>query len=449
MEWIKLHFTTVNITGMLIALLAMLGVCIWAQSFRRKTYNIIGKRNFFFVLSIILLLAGIWSLSTHGLNFGLDFTGGTIIEAGFYSKVTSDQIRETIAEVNPEYENATIQIEKKEDSAGYEGITKVLIRVKELKQADNLKQPRGTKEALPEGKKEEKSQLEIQAEKIKITKPKIVKEEKIQTVIPSSAESYNQKLGSENVNNLIKHLNNRLGKVEIYKIESIGPVIGDELKKKAIFALLIALGTQLIYITLRFGNQLRYGLAADIAMAHDIIIMVGIYSIFSIFNKQIQADSPFLAALLTVIGYSIMDSIIIFDRIRENIKIYQKENFEKIVNISVNQTMTRSINTLATCLLSLFAIYFFGGATLKNFAFALLIGLTSGGYSSIFIASPLLVMLDKFVKNREAKTQEARRRQLLTQAEAKRKEKEAEKLKKETEGRKFKNKPEKYIGDKK
>jgi len=133
-----------------------------------------------------------------------------------------------------------------------------------------------------------------------------------------------------------------------------------------------------------------------LALVHDVIMMVGLYAFFGR-----EADSPFLAALLTVIGYSVMDSIVIFDRIRENLKSSSRASFETVVNQSVLQTMTRSINTLMTVLFTLLALYFFGGETLKNFAFALLIGVTSGAYSSIFIASPLLVIWEKWSRARE------------------------------------------------
>lgn len=209
---------------------------------------------------------------------------------------------------------------------------------------------------------------------------------------------------------LAKALNTNVYK---FKVESIGPIIGSELKQKAILAIIVALCIQLIYITLRFGNQVRFGLAADIALFHDLIIMTGIYSVV---GREI--DSPFLAAILTVIGYSVMDSIVIFDRIRENLKTLKKETYEEAVNISVNQTMTRSINTLLTVLLCLCALYFFGGETLKNFAFALLVGCTTGAYSSICIASPILVLIDNWVKKREAERVATRRAALAAAAQS-------------------------------
>ncbi|MBC5824895.1 MAG: protein translocase subunit SecF [Candidatus Eremiobacteraeota bacterium] len=170
-------------------------------------------------------------------------------------------------------------------------------------------------------------------------------------------------------------------------IRSVGPSLSREYLNRSLWALVIALVLQLLYIAFRFGNQLRFGIVADIALVHDVLVMVGIYAIA---NRK--ADDAFLAALLTVIGYSVMDTIVIFDRIRENGRIMTNVSYDSMVNTSLLQTMTRSVNTLLTVLITLFALYFFGGDTLKNFAFALIVGVTSGAYSSIFIASPLLVM---------------------------------------------------------
>lgn len=352
--------TTQELIYMLIALIAMLGVCYWAQSLKRRPRNIIGNRIFFFIFSLILITGSLYFISAKGLNYGLDFTGGTLLELGFTQMPQENLLHKSLVEYNPELSDAVIQLEKGPDGFEKSKLKKVLIRVKELKSK----------------------------EKTKIAKIK----------------------QSEEVDKLVSFLEQKFGKIEIIKTEHIGPVIGEELKKKAIWALLIALGIQLIYITLRFGSKMRYGLAADIAMAHDVIIMVGIYVVVGR-----QVDSPFLAAVLTIIGYSVMDSIVIFDRIRENLKLFKKSDFEETVNTSVNQTMSRSVNTLVTCLFTLFALYFFGGATLKNFAFALLIGITSGAYSSIFVASPILVVLDNFIKKKNLKKAEYRRTQLAAQ----------------------------------
>ena len=182
------------------------------------------------------------------------------------------------------------------------------------------------------------------------------------------------------------------------RITSVGPSLSREYLNKSLWALVLALVLQLLYIAFRFGNQLRYGIVADIALIHDVLVMVGIYAIA---NRK--ADDAFLAALLTVIGYSVMDSIVIFDRIRENSRIMPSTPYAAMVNSSLLQTMTRSVNTLVTVLITLCALYFFGGDTLKNFAFALIVGVTSGAYSSIFIASPLLVLWKNIDERRRRK----------------------------------------------
>jgi len=188
------------------------------------------------------------------------------------------------------------------------------------------------------------------------------------------------------------------------RFESIGPVIGSELKRKAIYALIIAAICIILYIAWAFRRvskpvaSWKFGLIAIIALVHDLIITVGVFSIVAHFSLGIEAGVPFIAALLTILGYSVNDTIVVFDRTRENLLKHYGEDFEEIVNMSVNQTIIRSINTSITTLLVLLAIYFFGGLSIKYFALTLIIGVISGTYSSIFIASPLVVAWEKLRK---------------------------------------------------
>jgi predicted RND superfamily exporter protein len=154
--------------------------------------------------------------------------------------------------------------------------------------------------------------------------------------------------------------------------------------------LLIALGIQFLYIAFRFGWNYIFGLVTVIALVRDAAMMIGIYAI-----ADRPADDAFLAAVLTVIGYSVMDTIVILDRIRENTKLMAGQAYDKIVNTSILQTMTRSFNTLATVVITLVALLAFGGGSLKNFAFALLVGICSGGYHSIFYSAPLVLVFRK------------------------------------------------------
>lgn len=172
------------------------------------------------------------------------------------------------------------------------------------------------------------------------------------------------------------------------QIAAVGPSLGREYLVKAAEALVIAISIQFVFIAFRFGWNYIFGLVVVIALVRDAAMMIGIYAI-----ADRRADDAFLAAVLTVIGYSVMDTIVILDRIRENVRVMKDEPYAKIVNTSILQTMTRSVNTLATVIVTLVALVFFGGASLQNFAFALLVGICSGGYHSIFYSAPLVNIL--------------------------------------------------------
>lgn len=180
-------------------------------------------------------------------------------------------------------------------------------------------------------------------------------------------------------------------------IESVGPTLGRELLGRAVTAILAASAVILLYLTFvfrRVPNALRYGVCAIIALLHDVLVVIGVFAILGmLFGTEI--DALFVTAMLTVIGFSVHDTIVVFDRVRENIMKRRFEKFEDVVNYSLVQTLARSINTSVTVLLTLFALYLFGGASIRTFVLALLIGIISGTYSSIFNASMLLVIWEK------------------------------------------------------
>ena len=182
------------------------------------------------------------------------------------------------------------------------------------------------------------------------------------------------------------------------QIESVGPSLSHEYLIKALEALVIAISIQFLYIAFRFGWNYIFGQVVVIALVRDAAMMIGIYAL-----AQKRADDAFLAAVLTVIGYSVMDTIVILDRIRENVKLMPNAPYDKIVNSSILQTMTRSFNTLATVVITLVALLAFGGASLQNFAFALLVGICSGGYHSIFYSAPLVYVMREREQRRTAK----------------------------------------------
>jgi preprotein translocase subunit SecF len=196
----------------------------------------------------------------------------------------------------------------------------------------------------------------------------------------------------------------KLGAFDILRIEKVGAIIGSELTRQAVIALVVSWALIIGYITYRF--EFTFAISAIIALIHDIFVVLGIFSIF-----RLEVDASFVAALLTIVGYSINDTIVIFDRIRENLKTHRRsESFQELVNRSIWQTMTRSIYTVLTVLVCAVALYLFGGDTTKNFSLALIIGLASGAFSSIFNASPIWVTWKEWQdrKRLEAKTKSAK-----------------------------------------
>lgn len=186
-------------------------------------------------------------------------------------------------------------------------------------------------------------------------------------------------------------LTDKLGAYQVLREEKVGATMGTELIMNAIYATIISWLLIIAYVSYRF--EFKFGISAVLGLAHNVIIVLGAFAL-----TQRQIDSSFVAALLTIIGYSINDTIVIFDRIRENLKLHFRKNGDivELVNTSIYQTMTRSIYTVSTVLFTTFALYFFGGDTTKDFAFALLIGFFCGAYTSIFIASPLWVTFRRY-----------------------------------------------------
>jgi len=307
--------------------------------FRNLRWNIIAQRNYWFALSLAVIIAGAVALvAHHGLALGLSFTGGSTIDVKFGQSASDTAVRAALrnldlSRIGDEFRQQYAPIQTGQES---------------------IQLASKTGDAAPN-------------DRVLVS---------TQTAINDPGPIYDA----------LDRAGLKVDRGQS-QITSVGPSLSKEYLSRSLWALVIALVLQLLYIAFRFGNQLRYGIVADIALIHDVLVMVGIYAIA---NRK--ADDAFLAALLTVIGYSVMDSIVIFDRIRENSRLMPEMPYDQMVNTSLLQTMTRSVNTLATVLITLLALFLFGGDTLKNFAFALLVGVTSGAYSSIFIASPLLVL---------------------------------------------------------
>lgn len=216
---------------------------------------------------------------------------------------------------------------------------------------------------------------------------------------PSSQNTYiirTKPIEQEKLNNLKKDLQKEFGSLEIRREENVGPVIGKETSKKAGIALVIASAILILYIALAFrkvpkpASSFRFGITAVLALIHDVLVVAGAFAILGKF-LSVEVDALFITALLTVVGFSVHDTIVVFDRIRENLNKHIGKKFETVANISIIQTLGRSLNTSLTVIFVLTALLLFGGETLKWFVMALLIGIISGTYSSIFNATALLV----------------------------------------------------------
>lgn len=296
-------------------------------------YNIIGKKNIWLTISGLLFVVAVVALILWGLKFGIDFTGGSQLEVKFYEERPDVK---TTEENLAGLNLGSLTVQPVED--------KGMI----LKFQDSTKEKRD--EAM---------------------------------------KKLGELAGGEN-------------KLEEVQYDSVGPSIGTELKRKALFAIFWVFFAIVIYISVAFNKvskpvaSWKYGLSALIAMFHDVIITIGVFAILGKYFG-IEINTPFVAAVLTVLGYSVHDTIVVFDRIRENLP-RSEEDFQGTVNTSLNQTLVRSINTSLTVLLTLIAVIIFGGASIRTFALALTVGIAIGTYSSIFVASPLLVIWEKFRK---------------------------------------------------
>lgn len=206
------------------------------------------------------------------------------------------------------------------------------------------------------------------------------------------------KQDKDKANKISEVLTKDFGKAELVQVTSIGPTLGSELLRNTMMALILAFILIVVYISFRF--QPEYGWIALIALFHDALIVMGVFAVKGILFDT-TVDSLFITAILTVIGYSINDTIVVFDRIRENMRFLAKKySSNEIINASINQTIARSINTSATTLFTLLALYFFGGSTIKEFVLAIIIGVVAGTYSSIFVAGVILaVVKEKMAKN--------------------------------------------------
>lgn len=282
---------------------------------QKQAFDFMGLRKIASVISILLIVASIALLGIRGLNFGMDFTGGTSVELEYAQAPQLDEVRSTLTAAG--YDQFVVQ--------NFGADTIVLVRL---------------------------------------------------------SESGNDKLAPE----VVETLSATGDELKLISSEFVGSQVGDELKEDSGLGLLLALAVVLIYVGMRF--QFKFGIASVVPLAHDVIIILGVFALF-----QWTFDLTVLAALLAVIGYSLNDTIVVADRIRENFRKMRVGDSWEIINESIHQTIARTINTSGTTLVVLLALYFLGGEAINNFALALIIGVVVGTYSSIYVSANLLMVM--------------------------------------------------------
>ena len=307
-------------------------------NFKKNGVHVVKYRVLWMCLSALLLIPGIIAMiysmityPTHSpVKVGIDYTGGTILQYGVPEAVSSDDLAKTREDL---------------DNIGVTNTYLQVLNVNPTTENNNIK-----------------SIISIRT--------KFIDE------------------GSDLSNQISTTIKKEYKNAELVQVSSVGPTLGNELFKMSIIALLLAIVGMIVYISFRF--KLEYAIAAILGLVHDVLFVMGVFSILGIFCN-VQIDGLFLTAILTLIGFSINDTIVTFDRIRENLRYYGKKmTFGEIVDASVNQTLTRSVNTSLTAFITLAALYFFGGVTTKDFVLAMMIGVVVGTYSSIFFCSILV-----------------------------------------------------------
>jgi preprotein translocase subunit SecF len=296
-------------------------------------FQIIQRRYLYFMISLLIIVPGLIGLAVWGLPLSIDFTGGSLVEARFAQSTE------------------TIDLEQVRQAYAAEGFTDVSVQT-----------TRDNATGLDNG-----------------------------IVVRSQALTQAQQSA------ILATLSTNYGPATVESAETVGPSVGREVAGNAALAVLAAAGAILAYIWFAFRgveHAYRYGVAAIIALLHDVLVVVGLSALAGHFLGW-QINALFLTALLTVVGFSVHDTIVVFDRIRENLRLYRRLDYETVVNHSVVQTLDRSINTQLTVLFTLLALALFGGETTRPFVITLLVGIASGTYSSIFNAAALLVVWEK------------------------------------------------------
>jgi preprotein translocase subunit SecF len=339
---------------------------------KNPNYDFESKARYFIGLSIFFIVSGLAVMSTRGVNYGVEFSGGTQLIVQFQKPPDVDKIRQAVDRVT---RGAAIQ------TYGDASSDKVLIRIAgeetaPVNPAAKKTETTPTPETLPAAEtKTPAAETKTPAAESKTSEPEL--DAQANKAIAALAANYAE-------NPVVEHSS-----------EIVGPVVGAELRQKAVLLTVLGLAFQLIYIAVRFKGGI-WGVAAAVASLHDVLICVGFLTFF-----QYEITLNVIAALLTLVGYSVNDTIVIFDRARENLRQRRKERLGKVLNDSVNQTLTRTLIANGTTFLAVLGLYLFGGEVLRGFGFTMVIGILVGTYSTVFIAVPIVVWWYEYSQKRQ------------------------------------------------
>jgi len=378
------------------------------ELFKNTNYDFLGKKWPFIIASLVLTAAGFGSWATKGLLMGIDFKGGANMYLRFRSEPPVDKIRAALGSKIKGEINVQQIAGKPEVLVGTEISDEKELNANRQTIEDTLRATFGDPSGKLDLNNSASGQLADTLREPLLQAGVPVSEQELQDAVQAIQafraskggilNSLDELSGVKGVTPAVMTAlkdKTALGSFTILSAEVVGPKVGHDLQQQAILATLYALAGMLVYIAFRF--EFIYGVAAVIAVFHDTLITLGL---FSIFGKEISLTV--VAALLTLVGYSMNDTIVVFDRIRENLQVMRKEKLEDLINISVNQTLSRTILTSGLTLLTALSLWLFGGQVLNGFSFALVCGIVVGTYSSIFIASPILIFWQNTVQSKSS-----------------------------------------------
>lgn len=360
-----------------------------------KVINFMGVRKIAAAFSVLLVIASIISLVVNGLKLGLDFTGGTQMEVAFEKPADIPKIRAILVDEGLESPVAVLFGSESEVLIRTQGSMQdgAVIRIERQLAELGDATLESVNRASPQQERFSHELLIAGATPAVLQQANIFTDEMFGEVVyeargADTSVVIERTLDNAYTGHLLKRLSAELGDTaELRRSEFVGPQIGEELRDDGGLGILCALLVVMLYVAVRF--QWKFSVGAVVALIHDVIIVLGIFSIF-----QLDFDLTVLAAVLAVIGYSINDTIVVFDRIRDNFRTLRKSLSEEVINYSLSQTLERTILTSFTTLLTLFMLYLFGGELISGFALALIIGISIGTFSSVYIAAAILMALN-------------------------------------------------------